>query len=326
MLRRSAFVTFAGLASLGAVVSARRAAAADDLKTVRVLTVPSDGSKSVLYAQKANLFRKHGIQANIAPMGSGAAIFAAVLGGSADFGAGNLFAVFSAYAHGVPLRIVAPLAVYTSDHADTFLLVGKDSAIRSAADLNGKILGTNDVNDISSLSTRAWMDSHGGDGKSLRMIELKALEQVASLEAGRIDCAALKPPYLTVALNSGKFRELGKPLDAIAPHFLLSCLVATVDYIAKNPDIVAAFAAGLAEAARYTNANQASTIDLVAAFSGQDPALLGGGVRSISAESIALPDVQRPLDFAVKYGLIDKPFDASAVLAATSHVDVRTGM
>jgi NitT/TauT family transport system substrate-binding protein len=312
-LRRSALLI--GFASIAGALRPARTAAADDVRTVRVLSVPSDGAKSVLYAQKANLFRKRGLQADIAPMGSGAAILAAVLGGSAEFGASNLFAVFAAYAHGIPLRIVAPIAIYTSDHADTFLLVGKDTPIHSARDLNGKVLGTNDANDISSLSTRAWMDAHGGDGKSLRMIELKATEQLASLEAGRIDAAVLKPPYLTVALNSGKFRALGKPLDAIAPRFLLSCWVATTDYIAKNPDVVGSFAAGLAEAARFTNGNQAATVDLVAAFSGQDPALLGAGVRSISAESLALPDVQRPLDFAIRYGLIDKPFGASAVLA-----------
>ena len=72
-LKRGGFVKFAGLASLGGIVSAAGAAAADDLKAVRVLSVPSDGAKSVLYAQKANLFRKRGLQADIAPMGSGAA-------------------------------------------------------------------------------------------------------------------------------------------------------------------------------------------------------------------------------------------------------------
>jgi hypothetical protein len=51
-------------------------------------------------------------------------------------------------------------------------------------------------------------------------------------------------------------------------------------------------------------------------FPAKIPALLGHGVRSISAESIADTDVQRPLDFARKYGLIDKSFDASALLAA----------
>src|ERR1035438_2895715 len=81
-LHRRDFIKLAALAPLG--VSA--AAAADDLRVVRVLEVPTDGAKSVLYAQRNNLFRKRGIQADIVPLGSGAAIFAAVLGGSADFG------------------------------------------------------------------------------------------------------------------------------------------------------------------------------------------------------------------------------------------------
>ncbi len=35
------------------------------------------------------------------------------------------------------------------------------------------------------------------------------------------------------------------------------------------------------------------------------------------AESITLADVQRPLDFAVKSGLIDKTFDVKGLLAAS---------
>ena len=309
MLCRGGFIALAALASLGDF------AYADDLRTVRVLEVPTDGAKSVLYAQKANLFRKRGIQADIVPMGSGAAIYSAVVGGSADFGSGSLFPVFAAYAHGVPLRIIAPASIYSSDHSDTLLLVGKDSAIKLPRDLNGKVMGADAPNDIYSTSTRAWLDQNGGDGKSLRPVELKATEQLIALDAGRIDTAVLKPPYLTLALASGKYRVLGKPLDVIGPRFLLSCWVATADYIAKNPEVVNGFVAGLTEASRYTNAHQAETVDLVAAFSGQDPAQLRAGVRSITAETIALADVQRPLDFAVKYGFIERTFDLSGLLA-----------
>jgi ABC-type nitrate/sulfonate/bicarbonate transport system substrate-binding protein len=76
---------------------------------------------------------------------------------------------------------------------------------------------------------------------------------------------------LTVALESGRFRVLGRPLDAIAPRFLLSSWVASADYIAKNPETVSAFTAALAEAARFTNAHQAATTDMVAAFTGLGP-------------------------------------------------------
>jgi ABC-type nitrate/sulfonate/bicarbonate transport system substrate-binding protein len=86
---RSGFIKLAGCASLGGFASSTGIASGEDVRTVRVLEVPTDGAKSVLYAQQANIFRKHGISADIVPLGSGAAIFAAVLGGAADFGSGS---------------------------------------------------------------------------------------------------------------------------------------------------------------------------------------------------------------------------------------------
>jgi NitT/TauT family transport system substrate-binding protein len=314
-IHRSDFMRLSALASLGGVVSASGIAAADDLKTVHVLAVPTDGVKSLLYAQKANLFRKRGLTADVVSMGSGAAIFAAVVGGAADVGSGSLFPVFAAYARNVPLRIVAPASLYTSENADALLLVQKDSPIRSGRDLNGKTVGVDAVKDLYSTATRAWVDQHGGDGSSLRPVELKPSEQSGALEAGRIDAAVFKTPFVTTALDSGKFRLLAKPLDAIGPRFLVSGWVASADYIAKNPAVVAEFAAAMSEAARYTNAHQAETTDLVAAFTGQDAAQVGHGVRSITADSITLADIQRPLDFAVKYGIMDKGFDVRGILA-----------
>jgi len=55
----------------------------------------------------------------------------------------------------------------------------------------------------------------------------------------------------------------------------------------------------------------------VAAFTGQDPALIAAGVRSITAQSITLAEVQRPLDFAFAHGTIDRHYDAKVMLAAS---------
>jgi len=314
---RDDFVKRAAGASLGAFIASWGAAAAQHLTTVRVLEVPADGAKSVLYAQRSNLFSKYGIQADIVALGSGSAIYAAVLGGSADFGSGSLWPVFQAYARGLPLRIIAPASIYASDHPDAFLLVRKDSTIRRPRDLNGKIVGGDAPNDIAMVSTRAWLDQHGGDGKSLHTIELTSTAQLAALEAGRIDAAVLKPPFLTAALETGNFRQLGTPYDVVGPRFLLSCWVATADFVAKNPDVVKGFVNGLTEAARYTNAHQAATIDMVAAFTGQDPVLLGRGLRSTTAETVSLTEMQRPLDFAYNHGIIEQHFDLSGILASS---------
>src|SRR6202044_2193383 len=145
--------------------------------------------------------------------------------------------------------------LYRSDHADALLLVKKDGPIRGPRDLNGKIIGADTVKDVNGTATRAWLDAHGGNQTTLKVVELRPTEQLGALEAGRIDAVVLKPPYLTIALESGSDRALGKPLDAMGRHFLLSCWVATVDFIAKNADVVNRFAKALGEAERYTNAN-----------------------------------------------------------------------
>jgi NitT/TauT family transport system substrate-binding protein len=314
-LQRGNFIKLAAGASLGGFAASTGAAAAQNLQTLRALSFPSDAAKQFLYPMKAGIFRKNGVQIDVSAMGSGAAIIAAVVGGSAEFGAGSLFPVFSAYGHGIPIRMVAPISIYDTDHCDTWLLVRKDSTIHAAQDLNGKVLGADGPNDIYVVSTRAWIDQHGGDGKSIRPLALNASEQLIALDQGRIDMVVLKPPFLTLAMRSGRVRVLGKPLDVIAPRFLLSCWVATTDYIAKSPDSVKAFVGGLMDGARYTNRHQAETIEMVAQFSKQDPTQIKEGVRTILAESVSLSDIQKPLDFAFKNGVIDKQYDAKALLS-----------
>jgi NitT/TauT family transport system substrate-binding protein len=312
---RHAFLKLTAAASLGGVAATSATASAQTLQTVRVLSFPSDAVKQVLYPMRADIFRKRGIQVNLSSMGSGAAIIAAVVGGSADIGSASLFAAFTAYGHNIPIRMVAPIAIYDTDHCDSWLVIRKDAPIHTAADLNGKVIAADSPSDIYVYATRLWTDRNGGDGKSIKATALSASEQLAALEQGRVDMCMLRPPFLTLATHSAKFRVLGKPLDVIAPRFLLSCWVATTEYIDKNPEAVKAFVAGIVDGGRYTNAHQAETVDMVAQFTKQDPAQLREGVRTIVSTGISMADVQKPLDFAYKYGVIDKQYEAKALLS-----------
>lgn len=311
---RGNFLKLATGASLAGIVTLPQAISAQQLHTLRVLAVPTDGAKATLYAQKAGLFAKRGIQADIRPMSGGAAIFAAVAGGSAEIGSGSLFPVFSAYSRGIPLRIIAPASMYLGAEADAYMFVQKNAPITTARDLNGKTIAGDSLQDVNTTAARAWVDQNGGDGRSLRVLELKRSEMIPSLEAGRIDAIVLESPFVQVAMASSKLRALCKPLDAIGSRFLLSCWVANVDFITKNPEVVNNYIAALAEAARYTNAHQPETVELVSQFTGQNPATIASGVRSITAETFVLADVQKPLDVAVRYGVIEKPFDVAGLI------------
>jgi NitT/TauT family transport system substrate-binding protein len=195
------------------------------------------------------------------------------------------------------------------------LLVKSDAPLRTASDLNGKTIGVDSVQDLYTFATRAWVDTNGGDGTSLKAVELPPPEQLAALLSGRIDAGIFKAPFLSVALGGGKARIFAKPLDAIAPRFLISAWIASDDFIKKNPLAVKAFQSVMADSARYTNAHQDATVDIVAKFTGQEAADVRNAVRATSAVVVTPPQIQRPLDFAVKYKMIARPLDVSDILA-----------
>lgn len=314
MTSRSTFVRSAAAASLAPLVRSLPAAGATP-QTLRVLLFPTDGVKTLLWAQQQQLFEKRGLAIEFNKMASGAAIIPALVGGSGEFGAGSLFPMFAAFSRGLPIKLVAPTSLYLSDHADSLLLVRTDSPIRSARDMNGKILGVDSLNDVYTLATRAWVTQGGGDADSVKAVEIPAAESFAAVTAGRIDAAVFKTPFGSIALGTGKVRLLGKPLDAIAPAFLLSSWITTDSFLAANPQAVAAFQSIVAESARYTNSHQDATVDLVAKFTSQEPAQVRSSVRATSAVTVSLPELQRPLDFAARYKLIPQSFDVQKMLA-----------
>ncbi len=312
---RGHFTRLAGTASLAPLLRVAPARA-QAVQTLRVLTVRTDAVKTLLWAQQQNLFGAHGLAIDLVNTGSSAASLTALVGGSADIAAGSLFATFAAIAHDIPVKFIAPEAFYLSDHADSVLLVKTDSPIRTPSDLNGKVIGVDSLKDLYTLATRGWVDNGGGDGASLKPVEIPPPEQLAALIAGRIDAGVFKAPFLSVALAGGKARLLGKPLDAVAPRFLISAWIASSDFIAKNAQAVRSFQTVMAQAAQYTNAHQDATVDIVAKFTGQEAAQVRASVRATSAVAVTLPELQHPLDFAYKYKLIDRALDAGTMLAA----------
>ncbi len=73
-------------------------AGAQALTKVTLVSTAGTAPGPAVYAEKTGLFRKYGLDVAHTQMNSGAAIVAAVVGGSADIGSGSSFSVVTAYA------------------------------------------------------------------------------------------------------------------------------------------------------------------------------------------------------------------------------------
>ena len=280
-----------------AFAAGSRRAFAQTLTKISVATPPTDGAKALLWGVHAGIFKKHGLDVEIVPIGSGAAALAALAGGSAQVAFGNILSIASGYTRGVPFVIVAPGDIYTTDRPYMLLFVKKDSDVHTGKDLVNKAIASPALRDLTSVATLAWIDQNGGDSKTVRTLEFPAGAAMAALDTARVD------------------RVIGKPYDAIAKRFVIASWVADSQVVSKDPQAYARFGQAFHEASVYSNSHLSETVDLVAQFTKIDPQVIAHSSRILDAEYLTRADIQPVIDFSAKNGLIDRSFDAEAIIA-----------
>jgi len=288
---------------------------AQEIPTVKIAAPANDTATSAIYAVKAGLFKRAGLNVEITPMASGAAVAAAVAGGAVQFGNSSLVTLIEAHAKHLPFTLVATSGMIETNVPYAAFVVRKDASLKTARDLSGKTIATPALKDLNAISIMAWTDQNGGDSSSLRFIELSAAASLQAIGDGRVDAAILGTPVLTQGLETGQIRVFAKAFDAVAKRFIHIGWFTTEDYAAKNRDVVERFARVMHDAAVYCNAHQAETVDMIAEFGKLDPAVVRGMARVTFAEYLTAPEIQPLVDVAVKYKVIDRSFSAQELIS-----------
>lgn len=311
MRRKAALALGAGLLTLPPALRAQ------SLIPIRAGGVPEDSVTPALWAVQAGLFRKRGLDVTIDAQRSGSATTAAVIGGAYQFGKSSLIALISAHAHDVPLVLIAPAGVYVSN-AHSGLIVKAGSPIRTGADLNGKTIAVSALNDLYTIGTYSWVDAHGGDASTVKLVEIPIGAVAQAVVSGRVDAGNTIDPELADALRTKQVRYLADTDAAIAPHFIYTAWFTTTDYLRANPATVAKFRDALREAAGYANAHPAQTVAVLAKFSGVDPGVVAKTSRILYGTTLDPALLQPVINATAKYKVIPAPFDARDFIDAGS--------
>jgi NitT/TauT family transport system substrate-binding protein len=249
------------------------------------------------------------------PERSGAAVAAGVAGGSYGIGNSSLVSLISAHSRGLPFVLIAAGGLYRARNPTIGLLVKRDSPIRTAGDLNGKTIAVSSLNDLFTISTKAWVDKNGGDSSTLKQLELPVSVVGEALAGGRVDAGGVGSPDFEEAINSGKARLLAHMYDAIALEFLYTGWFTTTDFVEKNSRVVRAFADAMRESATYTNGHPHATVDSMAAFTGLEPAKVAK-MHRVACGTVLDPRLIQPVvDTTAKYKVIPGSFDAKDLIA-----------
>jgi NitT/TauT family transport system substrate-binding protein len=286
--------------------------------TISVGCALDDQTTPLLYAQKAGLFAKAGLDVQIVRMSSGATIAAAVVGGTLQIGKASMLNLVSAHARGIPLTLVAPAAFYTSERPDGGLIATPALSVRSGADLNGKIIGVASLDDLNSIATQAWIDKNGGDAKTVKFVELSPAVTEAALGQGRVDGSTLWNPILTQAIASGHAHFAAPVFDAIAKRYQVAAWFAGTDWVGKNRALLDRFITVMHVANVYVAAHEAETTTLIAAFLGVDAAVLGKMARSTPAPYLSAREIDPVIALAAAYKKIPAAYSATEMISSAA--------
>ena len=247
-MKRDMAIRILGAAAATPFLPLRPASAAD---AIRVIGLPIDTGLEVQYAQAAGLVEQSGLSLQVQNLYAGAAVQAAVAGGSADIGLTNVSSLATARERGLPLVMVAPAAYYTSKEPTSILMVATDSPFKTGRDLNGKTVAVNGLKSISQLGPQIWIDKNGGDSSTVKFIDMPFAEMPQALATHRIDAALVAEPQATTAKKEA--RAFAPVYDAIGQRFLITAWFASAAWVTANADLARKFAALIYRTAAWSN-------------------------------------------------------------------------
>jgi ABC-type nitrate/sulfonate/bicarbonate transport system substrate-binding protein len=300
-----------GLIGAG-LATASASAPAAAVTSLRLATLPIDGTALAYYAKDLNYFQDAGLDVTIQSITNGAVITSAVIANSLDIGWSNSISLAAAHKRGLPVVIIAAGGISTPGSLATQLMVRKDSPIHTAIDLTGKVIGTTGLANVGQLTPSLWIDKNGGKSSTVKFLEVPLPELPAALEQNRVDAAWLAEPFVTVAEPFA--RTLATCFDDVAPRWMLGGWFTTTAWASAHRDVVDSFRTVMNKTAVWANANQPQSALILAKYANLDPNLLKKMHRVTYGTRPEAAQLQPIIDLSARYGVIPGSFPAQELL------------
>jgi NitT/TauT family transport system substrate-binding protein len=305
----AAAILFSGASVLGADVPG--------LTTIRIVDAGQDVDAEAFYAQELGIFKKYGINAEITILrkGGGAAAVAAVTGGAADIGEGDIISATLAHQRGIPIVLLAPSGIFRATAPTTEVIVAKNSPIQSGKDLEGKSIALISPEGPSRIATNLWLESSGAALDKVSFIELPAVEMAANVERGTVAAAVVNEPSLVASQNC--CRVLANNFQSVGNVWQLNAWYASADWVGKNPALARKFAQAMREAAQWANnpANHAKSGEILGKYTPFPPELLPKMNRATYGETLDPKTMQPLLTAALKYKALQSAADPKQLIS-----------
>jgi NitT/TauT family transport system substrate-binding protein len=287
----------------------------DSLTQVTVGVIPIVDVAPLYLGIDQGFFEDQGLELELELAQGGAAIVPGVMSDQYQFGFSNTSSLILAASQGLAIKGVAPGVSTTGQDGDDFggVVVASGSDIKGAADLEGKKVAVNTLNNINTVTINETVRAAGGDPTTIEYVELPFPDIAAAVASGDVDAGQLVEPFLTIATADGQ-TQVASNYVATDPELMVGMYFTSEQYAADNADVVEKFSAAMQESLAYAADNPDATRAILSEYSELEPAVQEKVVLPSWPTEVPSASVDRLAELMVQDGVIDSAPDTSALL------------
>jgi NitT/TauT family transport system substrate-binding protein len=283
------------------------------LRPVTIGTQPIVDSAPLYLGVDQGFFEDEGIDLTIESASGGAVVVPSVVSGDYQFGRGNVLSTMIAVDQGLPLTCITNANSTAGNPDFGAVVVPADSPIQSMADLAGRTVSVNTLNNIGDTTIRAVVENAGGDPQAVEFVEIPFPDAPAALQSGQVDAAWILDPFLTEAVDAGA-RVLSYNFSDFHPELDISCVFTSQQQMQEDPELVAAFQRAMNRSLEFSQQNPEEVRRITGTYTEIDPAVLERIViptfrTDFSREAMELLGAK-----ATEYGTLSKEPDLDQLL------------
>lgn len=288
--------------------------ASGELTPISVGVIPIVDVAAIYLGVEEGFFEEEGLDVTLELAQGGAAIVPAVVSNEYQFGFSNVTSLLLATNNGVPLQAVGAGNYTTGQDPDIgAVVVPADSDIQSAADLAGRTVAVNTLNNIGDSTVRNVVDEAGGDSSGIQFVEMGFPDMPAAISGGQVEAAWILEPHLTRALQAGA-RVVSWNFAETDPDLMISAYFTSQPFAAESPEVVEAFTRALNRSLDFAEQNPDATRAILGEYTQIDPAVAEAMTMPRFSSEFSTDTVQLLADLALEYGMVDQEIDFSTLV------------
>ncbi|MEV4286463.1 ABC transporter substrate-binding protein [Nonomuraea bangladeshensis] len=282
--------------------------------TIKVGALPIPDPVSVYIAQAKGFFKEEGLTVEPTPITGGAVAVPMIESGQLDISQTNYVSTFAAVAGGKKIKLVADM--YQAGANCFVIMVPGNSPIKTVADLKGKTIFVNNLNNVATLAVETQLKVAGLSKDDVKFAEKPFPEMGNAIKAGQADAGWITEPFITANQSANGFRKLADTMTGQTEDLPIAGWMATEEWVQKYPKTLAAFQRAIAKAQQLASSDRKEIEAMLPKYTKIDAKTASVITLGTYPSELNANRLQKVADLMLEYGYLKNSIDVKSVIAA----------